>query len=114
MPKGKDREKATLPTHGAAVLPSVEVDSYNLEVEDEDGFVGDKASKGAFREMLDKWRQPLRELRRGPARGQADRRDKQEEARCAARQGLTRRRPAWCRAPWRSSRSSSPRSSAGS
>ena len=44
----KDPEQSTLPTHGAAVLPSVEVDSYNLEVEDEDGFVGDKASKGAF------------------------------------------------------------------
>jgi predicted NBD/HSP70 family sugar kinase len=56
----------TLPTHGAAVLPSVHVDSYNLEVEDEDGFIGDKASKGAFREILDKWRKPLRELGEDP------------------------------------------------
>jgi predicted NBD/HSP70 family sugar kinase len=66
MPKGKDPEKATLPTHGAAVLPSVHVDSYNLEIEDEDGFIGDKASKGAFREILDKWRKPLRELGEDP------------------------------------------------
>jgi hypothetical protein len=62
----KDPDQSTLPTHGAAVLPSVEVDSYNLEVEDDDGFVGDKASRGAFREMLDKWRQPLRELGEDP------------------------------------------------
>ena len=32
----KDPDQATLPTHGAAVLPSVEVDSYNLEIKDED------------------------------------------------------------------------------
>jgi predicted NBD/HSP70 family sugar kinase len=62
MAKGKTPEKATLPTHGAAVLPSVHVDGYNIEIEDEDGFIGDKASRGAFREILDKWRRPLREL----------------------------------------------------
>ena len=52
--------QSTLPTHGASTLPSVEVDSYNLEVEDEDGFVGDKASKGAFRELLEDVRATLR------------------------------------------------------
>ncbi len=62
----KDPEQATLPTHGASMLPSVQVDSYNLEVEDEDGFIGDKASRGAFWELLDKWRQPLRELGEDP------------------------------------------------
>src|SRR5215510_4693222 len=51
----------TLPTHGAASLPSVEVDSYNLELEDEEGFVGDKASKGAFRQLLEDVRSTLRE-----------------------------------------------------
>jgi predicted NBD/HSP70 family sugar kinase len=60
MAKTKD-EKTQLPTHGAAVLPSVRVDSYNVEVTDEDGFLGDKASKGAFAEILDKWRKVLRE-----------------------------------------------------
>ena len=59
MPK---REQTTLPVHGALVLPSVEVDSYNLEVEDEEGFVGDRASRRAFRDILERWREPLRKL----------------------------------------------------
>ncbi|WP_426410392.1 ROK family protein [Bradyrhizobium ganzhouense] len=45
--------------HGAGRLPSVDVDSFNIEIKDEDGFLGDRASKGAFREMLDRWRKPL-------------------------------------------------------
>lgn len=60
MPK-KTSEQPTLPTHGAATLPSVEVDSYNLEITDGDGFFGDRASKGAFWGLVDKWRKPLRE-----------------------------------------------------
>ena len=55
-------ERQVLNAHGAKRLPSVEVDSYNLEIKDEDGFVGDKASRGAFHAMLDKWREPLRKL----------------------------------------------------
>jgi len=58
-------ETTTLPTiaeHGAQRLPSVDVDSYNLELKDEDGFLGDRASKGAFREIVEKWRKPLRKL----------------------------------------------------
>jgi len=43
------------------MLPSVEVDSYNLEVEDDEGFIGDKASKSAFRAILDNVRAVLRE-----------------------------------------------------
>ena len=89
MPKGKDREKATLPTHGASVLPSVQVDSYNLEVEDEDGFIGDKASRGAFWDLLEKWRSAVTRPGRRPARRQADRRNQQEEARCAACEGVS-------------------------
>ena len=46
--------------HGASRLPSVEVDSFNIELTDEEGFLGDRASKGAFRAILDKWRKPLR------------------------------------------------------
>src|SRR6185295_12986120 len=65
MAKAKD-EKTQLPTHGAAVLPSVRVDSYNVEVQDEDGFLGDKASKGAFAEILDKWRKVLKEADQDP------------------------------------------------
>src|ERR1700677_2143503 len=46
--------------HGAARLPSVEVDSFNIELKDDDGFLGDRASKGAFRKILDTLRQPLK------------------------------------------------------
>jgi predicted NBD/HSP70 family sugar kinase len=58
-------DSKTVPTvgaHGAAKLPAVEVDSYNIEVKDEDGFVGDRASKKAFYALLDKGRKPLRKL----------------------------------------------------
>jgi predicted NBD/HSP70 family sugar kinase len=47
--------------HGATRLPSVDVDSFNIELKDDDGFLGDRASKGAFREILDTLREPLRE-----------------------------------------------------
>lgn len=46
--------------HGAARLPSVEVDSYNLGLRDDNGFIGDRASRGAFQTILDGWRKPLR------------------------------------------------------
>src|SRR6195256_82662 len=46
--------------HGATRLPSVDVDSYNIELKDADGFLGDRASKGAFRKILDSLRKPLK------------------------------------------------------
>jgi predicted NBD/HSP70 family sugar kinase len=46
--------------HGATRLPSVDVDSLNIELKDDDGFLGDRASKGAFREILDSLRKPLK------------------------------------------------------
>lgn len=46
--------------HGAEVLPAVEVDSYNIETRDDEGFVGDRASKGAFRAILHNWRKLAR------------------------------------------------------
>src|SRR5215475_7659027 len=45
--------------HGASRLPSVDIDSFNIELKDEDGFLGDRASKAAFRDILDRWRKPL-------------------------------------------------------
>ena len=51
---------STVPTHGASRLPSVNVDSYNAELKDDEGFLGDRASKGAFRKILDGLRKPLR------------------------------------------------------
>ena len=46
--------------HGATRLPSVDVDSFNIELKDDDGFLGDRANKGAFREILDTLRKPLK------------------------------------------------------
>jgi predicted NBD/HSP70 family sugar kinase len=46
--------------HGATRLPSVDVDSFNIELKDDDGFLGDRASKGAFRKILDTLREPLK------------------------------------------------------
>lgn len=43
--------------HGTRVLPAVTVDTYNEELRDEDGFVGDRASGRAFRAILDDWRE---------------------------------------------------------
>ena len=52
--------------HGAKVLPSVEVDSYNLEIKDDEGFLGDRASRKAFHAILENWRKPLRKLATDP------------------------------------------------
>jgi hypothetical protein len=63
---GSEPDKPTLPTHGASHLSEVEVDSYNLEIADGDGFVGDKASKAAFRDILEELRAPLRNIGEDP------------------------------------------------
>ncbi|HEY4403510.1 MAG TPA: ROK family protein, partial [Xanthobacteraceae bacterium] len=57
-------EKTTLPAvaaHGAMRLPSVDLDSYNIELKDDEGFIGDRASKGAFRDIIHNWRKSLRQ-----------------------------------------------------
>ena len=46
--------------HGGRVLPAVTVDTYNEELRDEEGFVGDRASGRAFRSILEDWRERLR------------------------------------------------------
>jgi predicted NBD/HSP70 family sugar kinase len=51
---------STVAVHGATRLPSVEIDSYNVEIKDDEGFIGDRATKGAFREIIENWRKPLR------------------------------------------------------
>src|ERR1700752_3732663 len=53
-------------THGASRLPSVDVDSFNMELKDDEGFLGDRASKGAFRKIFDRWRKPLRKTGKDP------------------------------------------------
>ncbi|MBX3503112.1 MAG: ROK family protein [Alphaproteobacteria bacterium] len=47
--------------HAAKILPAVSVDTYNEELRDDEGFVGDRASGRAFRAILDDWRDLVRE-----------------------------------------------------
>ncbi|MDQ0392809.1 ROK family protein [Labrys monachus] len=54
------QESGALVGHGAMSLPSVIIDSYNLEIRDRNGFIGDRASKSAFREKLEDWRKRVR------------------------------------------------------
>lgn len=46
--------------HGACHLPHLDVTSYNLEIRDERGLLGDRASRTAFRKILGTWRKALR------------------------------------------------------
>lgn len=63
-----DKEKASRRTednnapvaHGADRLPSVQVTSYNLELRNKDGFIGDGANKAAFRNAIECWRKRIR------------------------------------------------------
>lgn len=52
--------------NGASQLPSVIVTSYNLEARDEDGFVGDKARRGAIFDHLEELRAAFRETGEDP------------------------------------------------
>jgi predicted NBD/HSP70 family sugar kinase len=48
--------------HGVARLPAVIVGDYNVELRDGDGFVGDRASNRAFREIVEEWRKRSRKV----------------------------------------------------
>ncbi|RYF27806.1 MAG: ROK family protein [Comamonadaceae bacterium] len=50
------RDLCVLGPHGELALPSVSIDGYSLELREGDEFVGDNASRTAFRHMLDAWR----------------------------------------------------------
>lgn len=52
--------------HGAMTLPAVEVESYNVELKDEEGFVGDRVNKSAFRDIVSEWRKRLAETGKDP------------------------------------------------
>jgi hypothetical protein len=55
-----------LAPHGATRLSAVEVENYNIELKDDEGFIGDRASKGAFRAFIENWRKPLRDIGHDP------------------------------------------------
>ncbi|WP_428684633.1 ROK family protein [Reyranella sp.] len=50
-------ERSPSGANGLRVLPQVIVDTYNEELRDEEGFVGDRASGRAFGAILDDWRE---------------------------------------------------------
>ncbi|MCO4319712.1 ROK family protein [Phyllobacterium sp. 21LDTY02-6] len=65
-----DQDQATGRTtpmeHGAALLPGVSVDSYNLRIRDSNGFLGDRASKSALQDKVEEWRKRYRKDGRDP------------------------------------------------
>jgi hypothetical protein len=47
--------------HGTDLLSTVQVDTYNAELRDAEGFIGDRASNRAFRSILEDLREQVRE-----------------------------------------------------
>lgn len=52
--------------HGSPDLPEVTVTGYNIELKDDVGFIGDRASKRAFAAILEEIRQKLRDIDQDP------------------------------------------------
>jgi ROK family len=52
--------------HGGHKLPGVRIDDYNVELRDENGFLGDRASKRAFQALMDNWRGHIEHIDRDP------------------------------------------------
>jgi hypothetical protein len=61
-----DKKNGLSGPHGATELPGVTVDSYNLELRNQDGFIGDRASKRAFVDIVDDWRARLKRVDADP------------------------------------------------
>jgi len=55
--------------HGSSLLPALTVDSWNIELRDRDGFIGDHATKGAFNTLIDSLRAALRDSGDDPLPG---------------------------------------------
>jgi predicted NBD/HSP70 family sugar kinase len=62
-------ELPALASHGGTHLPSVHVDNYNLETREEEGFLGDRVNKEAFRDFIDHLRKLLRKQGEDPLGG---------------------------------------------
>ncbi len=57
--------------HGEKQHAIVHIDTYNAELKDGDGFLGDCASNAAFRSILDSWRERIGEVGEDPLGDQA-------------------------------------------
>lgn len=69
MGKASAKESRAFIPHGASVLPSVHVDTYNAELKSGDGFLGDRANKKAFAAIVEDWRKRLRRVESDPLSG---------------------------------------------
>ncbi len=58
----RDERRPSMLSNGSDQLPHVIVDTYNEELRDVEGFIGDRASSRAFRAILDDWRERLTAL----------------------------------------------------
>lgn len=87
----KSESASGLSSHGASHLAAVEIDTYNEELSDEDGFVGDRASGRAFRAILEATRERVRKLDKDPIGdvGSADISKKQLDRLVAEREAET-------------------------
>jgi hypothetical protein len=63
---GSKNEAGSYAVHGALDLPSVSVDSYNLEIRASQGFLGDRANKSAFWGLVEEGRERLRKIDADP------------------------------------------------
>lgn len=66
MSEGGTATAPLLCGHGSLRLPRVDILSYNIELKDNGGFLGDRASKKALAAILDKARKPLIKEGRDP------------------------------------------------
>jgi predicted NBD/HSP70 family sugar kinase len=57
---------SSLLAHGAEQLSLVQIDTYNAELRTAEGFLGDRASKGAFQAILDDWRERVSQAGEDP------------------------------------------------
>jgi predicted NBD/HSP70 family sugar kinase len=62
----EQRSGAGFVAHGGEELPGILLKSYNLEIKDEEGFIGDRASGRAFRALLDEVRAQVSEVTKDP------------------------------------------------
>jgi hypothetical protein len=62
----ESRKQSGAIVHGASELPLVTVDSYNLELRSGEGFLGDRANRSAFWNILEGWRERLSEVDEDP------------------------------------------------
>jgi hypothetical protein len=66
MPDAATSSSISFLEHGGTILPAVRVDAYNAELRQANGFVGDRASRRGFINILDDWRDRLRRVSGDP------------------------------------------------